>query len=195
MRPGRSSLRGSGRATAPDGCVSTVPPPGARSPAPAGRLSTDGASAPDRASVDVASRLFVEGAVPASLPVRCDGSTGVRGSRPRKIRDRRKSSSNGTPGVLSAAPVGASGTRIERGPFTRPPTPFGLPPPPATPVGVAPVPPELAALGTLSRRGRSSISGVDSTTRRAVRSSTGRPLSLSRPKFVRGTRVTPRHVL
>jgi hypothetical protein len=160
-----------------------------------------------------------DGVVPCAGVLRpCAGSDGVRGSRPRKIRERRKSSSNGTPGVLSAAPVGPSETWIGRGAFAPPPTLFAresgealpLPGEPSLPLlaperaGVslpaplfAPEPLGAAAvpLGTGTRRGKSSSDGVESITRRAVRSSTGRPDSSSLPNAVRGTRVTPRHAL
>ena len=103
------------------------------------------------------------------------GCTGLR-SRPRKTRDRCKSSSSATPGVRSLAPVVRSGMFITGSRTAgRFPTGFSSPDP---------------------RRGRLELSGAESITRRATRSSsTGRPRPSGVPKSLRGTLVTPRHVL
>lgn len=107
------------------------------------------------------------------------GSTGL-GSRPRKTLERRRSSSSSTPGARSAAPVGRSGISIcglRRGGRTNISSP-----------GVLPTNP--------SRRGSSRFCGEASITLRATRSlSTPRPRPSGSPKSLRGTRVTPRHVL
>lgn len=137
MRPGRSSERDS-RGVGGSG----------RATAPVGRVSGS-------ALVFPSDRLGCDGS---------DGSLG-RGSRPRKTRDRLRSSSNATPGVRSVAPVGRSGTSRTGAPTSRP------------------------------RRGKSARSGSDSTTRRAICSSAGWPRLSELPKSLRGTLVTPRHVL
>jgi hypothetical protein len=183
----RPGLLVSGRAIAPDGGVSTA---GVASITVSLLGRTDGAE------------LF--GADEDCVLV-CTGSTG-RGSRPLNTRDRRSSSSNATPGVRSAAPVGLSGNSILlTGAATRLPSPppaAAAPPPPfAPPPLTTPAPPGLplpflALPPTTSlRRGKPVRSGSVSSTRRAIPSSTGRGRSSSLPKSRRGTRVTPRHVL
>lgn len=93
--------------------------------------------------------------------------SGRLGSRPRNTRERLRSSSNGTPGVLSVAPVRPSGISI---------------------TGI------IGALTDPSRRGRSMRPGSESTTRRAIGSSAARPRRSPLPKSPRGTLVTPRHL-
>lgn len=180
---GRTILIGAGRSTAPEGGVST---PGVC----VGGVSAVGSGASTRPRPRFPDGwlgscwLGVEfgGAVCGAPPVTTAGCVGCvcRGSRPRKIRDRLKSSSSVTPGALVAAPVGRSITSGRRRPRT----------PDASPSGDGTFPISVAG-----RRGMLSITGSESTTRRAIGSSaTGRP-SEPLPKSRRGTRVTPRQFL
>jgi len=116
----------------------------------------------------------------------CDGGLGSfpRGSRPRKTRERLRSSSSGAPGARSPAPVRRSGMPstgnwrpVRPGTVSRSPSREGLLP------------------SKLPRRGRSTRSGSRASTRRAIDSSTASPRRFGLPKSERGTRVTPRHDL
>lgn len=182
-------VRGSGRSTAPDSGASVE----GVSRAGLDGVSTVGSGGSVRArprfgdvgwlGTWLGSWLGVEfaGAFRGALLFSAFGCAGCgcRGSRPRKTRERRKSSSSVTPGVRSAAPVGRSNTSGKRRPRT-----------PSVPSAEGTFPNNVAG-----RRGRFSTSGVESTTRRATGSSvTGRP-SEPLPKSRRGTRVTPRQFL
>ena len=121
----------------------------------------------------------------APVVVLSAGIEGV-GSRPLRTRVRRSSSSNGTPGVRAAAPVGRSGiwtprvTRAGRATWLRS-------------ARSPPVPPTAALLDpNAGRKGKSPRRGSEPITRLANSSLAGRSLTLSPPSSFAGKVVTAR---
>jgi hypothetical protein len=178
--PGRDA--GSGRSTAPEGAVSAVG--SGASTRPGARFLRAGPWLGSSLGVEFDGWLVeFDGALRGPLlPVSATGCVGCgcRGSRPRKTRERLRSSSSVTPGARSAAPVGRSKTSGRRRPRT----------PDASPSGEGAFP-----INVTGRRGKLSTTGSASTTRLATGSSAiGRPIE-PLPKSLRGTRVTPRQFL